>query len=209
MDRVHQIYESIIQLIPHKAFTFAKLWILYAKFLIRQSSLSKARKVLGHALGTCPKSKLFNGYIEIELQLREFDRVRSLYQKYLEWNPEDCVGWIKFSELENSLGDTERARGILEIAVNQPSLDMPEYLWKAYVDFEVREGEWEKGKALYERLLEKTEHVKVKMGVRKSGLFLALFYYLAGKRGGEGKGGNGIILKKSDLTVFFSLNLKL
>jgi crooked neck len=59
------------------------------------------------------------------------------------------------------LGDTDRARAIYELAVNQPRLDMPELLWKAYIDFEAGLGETEKARALYERLLERTLHVKV------------------------------------------------
>lgn len=31
----------------------------------------------------CPKPKLFTGYIELEMRLREFDRVRTLYEKFL------------------------------------------------------------------------------------------------------------------------------
>ena len=61
------------------------------------------------------------------------------------------------------LGDSERARGIFEIAINQPVLDMPEVIWKAYIEFEVEEEEWKNSRNLYERLLERTEHVKVKI----------------------------------------------
>lgn len=80
----------------------------------------------GTAIGKCPKNKLFKGYIELELQLREFDRCRKLYEKYLEFSPENCTTWIKFAELESILGDVERARGIFELATGQPRLDMPE-----------------------------------------------------------------------------------
>ena len=80
----------------------------------------------GSAIGKCPKNKLFKGYIELELQLREFDRCRKLYQKYLEFSPENCSTWIKFAELETILGDVERARAIFELAIGQPRLDMPE-----------------------------------------------------------------------------------
>ena len=38
---------------------------------------------------------------------------------------------------------------------------MPELLWKAYIDFETEEGEREKARALYERLIELSGHVKV------------------------------------------------
>lgn len=80
------------------------------------------------AIGKCPKNKLLKGYIELELQLREFDRCRKLYEKYLEFSPENCTTWIKFAELETILGDMERARGIFELAIGQPRLDMPEVL---------------------------------------------------------------------------------
>lgn len=80
----------------------------------------------GTAIGKCPKNKLFKGYIELELQLREFDRCRKLYEKYLEYSPENCTTWIKFAELETILGDVDRARGIFELAIGQPRLDMPE-----------------------------------------------------------------------------------
>jgi crooked neck len=38
---------------------------------------------------------------------------------------------------------------------------MPELLWKAYIDFEVDEGERERARALYERLIDASGHVKV------------------------------------------------
>jgi crooked neck len=38
---------------------------------------------------------------------------------------------------------------------------MPELLWKAYIDLEIRLGEHDRVRALYSRLLERTKHVKV------------------------------------------------
>lgn len=84
IDRARQIYEACIKLIPHQEFTFAKVWTLYAEFELRQLNVDKARKLLGRAIGQCPKEKLFKDYITLELQLREFDRCRQLYQKYIE-----------------------------------------------------------------------------------------------------------------------------
>ena len=40
---------------------------------------------------------------------------------------------------------------------------MPEVLWKAYIDFEISEGEADNVRSLYERLLDRTSHVKVWM----------------------------------------------
>lgn len=136
-ERTRQIYKTCLDLVPHKLFTFSKIWLLYAQFEIRCKNLTTARKALGVAIGKCPRDKLFRGYIDLEIQLREFDRCRILYQKFLEFGPENCITWMKFAELESLLGDIDRARSIFELAVNQPRLDMPELLWKAYIDFEV------------------------------------------------------------------------
>jgi crooked neck len=63
--------------------------------------------------------------------------------------------------LERGLDDLERTRAIFELAIDQAVLDMPELLWKAYIDFEEEEGEYDRTRQLYERLLDKTDHVKV------------------------------------------------
>ena len=115
----------------------------------------------GQAIGICPKDRLFKGYIELEIELREFDRCRTLYEKYLEYNPQNCTTWIKYAELESILGDVERARAIYELGVEQPLLDMPEILWKSYIDFEIEQQEYDRTRGLYDRLLAKTNHVKV------------------------------------------------
>ncbi|KAI9252675.1 hypothetical protein BY458DRAFT_522730 [Sporodiniella umbellata] len=162
VERTRAIYEQCIRLIPHNQFTFAKIWLMYAQFEIRQLNVQQARKLLGRAIGMCPKNKLFNGYIDLEFQMREFDRCRTLYTKHLEFNPANCSAWIKFTELERDvLGETERCRAIFDLAIAQSALDMPELLWKAYIDFEIAEEEYERARDLYHRLLERTEHVKV------------------------------------------------
>lgn len=161
VERARQIYTTCLNLIPHKKFTFAKIWLLAAQFEVRQGELGAARKLLGRAIGMCPKDKLFDGYVDLERKLFEFVRCRTLYEKHIQHNATNCQTWIKFAELERGLDDLERARAIFELAVGQPQLDMPELLWKAYIDFEEEEGEYERTRELYERLLEKTDHVKV------------------------------------------------
>ncbi|VDP79209.1 unnamed protein product [Echinostoma caproni] len=95
MERARQVYRFCLKLIPHRRFTFAKMWLYAAKFEIRQKALQDARKLLGTAIGMCPKDKLFRGYIELEIQLREFDRCRKLYEKFLEFSPENCTTWMR------------------------------------------------------------------------------------------------------------------
>lgn len=40
-----------------------------------------------------PQDKLFKSYIEMELQLGNIDRCRTLYQKYIEWAPANAGAW--------------------------------------------------------------------------------------------------------------------
>ncbi|KAK2967473.1 hypothetical protein RJ640_000630 [Escallonia rubra] len=133
MERTRAVYRECRKLIPHQKFSFAKIWLMAAQFEIRQFNLDGARLILGNAIGQAPKDKIFKKYIEIELQLGNMDRCRKLYEKYLEWSPENCYAWSKFAEFERSLSETERARAIFELAIAQPALDMPELLWKVRV----------------------------------------------------------------------------
>jgi crooked neck len=161
MERVAQIYQACVQLVPHRKFSFAKVWLNKARFEIRQMKLAQARKTLGQAIGMCPKDRLFKGYIDLEIKLFEFSRCRTLYEKYISYNPSNSEAWKSFAELERGLDDIDRARAIFELAVGQEMLDMPELIWKEFIDFEADEGEYERARALYERLLDRTSHVKV------------------------------------------------
>lgn len=169
-DRAREIYNAAIAVIPHRRFTFAKLWIQFARFEVRRLHLAAARKIMGTAIGMAPKLKLFTAYIELELSLKEFDRARKIYEKAIEWDPTNSQTWVRFAELEKNLFDVDRARALFELGVAQAEgaeegssggLDMPEIVWKAYIDFEFEEREWERVDALYERLLAKSGHVKV------------------------------------------------
>ena len=59
------------------------------------------------------------------------------------------------------MGDTDRARALYQLAVKQPVLDMPELIWKAFIDFEIEQEEYERARQLYRILLTRTKHVKV------------------------------------------------
>ncbi|GAA5849701.1 hypothetical protein JCM8547_000538 [Rhodosporidiobolus lusitaniae] len=161
LQRAREIYRACLKLVPHKKFTFAKCWIQFAEFELRQQQLDAARKVMGMAIGMAPKEKLFKTYIKMELDLREFDRCRVLYQKWLEYDSSNAAAWIQFTELEANLGDEERVRAIYDLAINQTAMDMPELIWKSWIDFEYDEEEYDRARELYERLLRRTSHVKV------------------------------------------------
>lgn len=159
--RAREVYRACLRVIPHAEFTFAKIWILAAQLEIRQKRLKAARTILGMAIGKAPKPKLFKAYIDLETQLAQIDRVRTLYGKYVEWDSTAVSAWCQWAEVEAMLQEEERARAIFELALSQPALDQPEKLWMRYIDFEIAADERDKARSLYERLLEKTQHVKV------------------------------------------------
>ena len=42
---------------------------MFAKFEVRRLELPAARKILGTAIGLCPKEALFKGYIDMEVEV--------------------------------------------------------------------------------------------------------------------------------------------
>jgi crooked neck len=175
VERARNVYLQLLDKVPHKKFSFAKVWVLYAKFEIRQKNLAGARKVLGTALGKCPKRKLFREYIELELALGEIERTRKLYEKYLEFDYSSSSTWVNYAELEEEIGENQRCRGVYELALTQDTIDDSEAIWRRYIDFEASLGgedrdaqegvpdvdNFEKVSALYERLLTVSPRLKI------------------------------------------------
>lgn len=173
---------------------------MFAKFEVRRLALDSARKILGAAIGMCPKEALFKGYIQLEFDVCSSSLLAVLYANHwfrsfeslivhesctrsisrsvpisisrisalltcafhmVQFDPTNSSAWIKYAELETQLADYSRARAIFDLGASQSPLSMPELLWKAYIDFEVEEGEREKARALYERLIDLSGHWKV------------------------------------------------
>lgn len=156
VDLTRSLYQKLLSIIPHKHFTFAKIWIMDAQFELRHENLNKARSILGVSLGKCEKAKLYKYYIGLELQLKEFDRVRKLYEKFLAFDPNNVGIWIEYAELEENLGDEDRARGIYNISLSEevgiPIEDKLEMIQR-FIAFETDASEYDNARALYHRYL--------------------------------------------------------
>lgn len=135
-DRACQVYKSLIEIIPHDRFTFAKVWILAAKLQVRMADIDGCREILDTALNLCPKRKLFKEYIDIEIGMRRFDNCRRLFKNLLQLAPNDSSIWISYAEVEDALCESARVRALYETAVKRPELDNPENVWTAYIEFE-------------------------------------------------------------------------
>lgn len=113
--KANEVYERALALVPHKIFTFSQLWVNYAQFHLRCADLDRARKIYGMAIGRCPREKIFRNYIEMEEQLCQLDRVRAVYEKYLEKFPTLPRPWISFASFERNMEEFDRARELLKI----------------------------------------------------------------------------------------------
>eukprot|EP00921_Rhytidocystis_pertsovi_P025197 GHVQ01040666.1.p1 GENE.GHVQ01040666.1~~GHVQ01040666.1.p1 ORF type:complete len:676 (-),score=93.27 GHVQ01040666.1:347-2374(-) len=162
--RCREVYEMALSIIPKKLFTFAKLYILYSEFEVRQLQMDRARKILGRAIAECGKAKIFTSYASLEVRLGNLDRCRTIYAKQIEMTPRSAKAWTSLIEVELLAEEVERATGICELAVGMEEMDQPELVWKAYLDCETNYGTPEGARQLYERLLTKTQHYKVFQG---------------------------------------------
>eukprot|EP00931_Biecheleriopsis_adriatica_P003995 TRINITY_DN105736_c0_g1_i1.p1 TRINITY_DN105736_c0_g1~~TRINITY_DN105736_c0_g1_i1.p1 ORF type:complete len:672 (+),score=164.57 TRINITY_DN105736_c0_g1_i1:139-2154(+) len=161
MEKARKVYDALIKIIPHKQFSFAKVWKLYAEFEVRQLELDRARKIFGRAIAECSKERIFLDYADLEMRLGNIDRCRTIYGKFLEVHPHNPKAWNVYVDLEESVGEVERARALCNLAVTQERLDMPELVWKRFIDLEVSQDETENARQVWLQLLNKSHHVRV------------------------------------------------
>jgi crooked neck len=156
-----KVYKRLLSIIPHGTFTFSKIWLFAAKLLIRMGDIDGARELLNTSLELCPTRKLFNEYIELEIQLRNFANCRKLYKNLIKRAPKDGSTWIGYAEFESILCEVNQVRKIYKLALSQEELEDRADVWKAYIDFEKEQGDYNVVVGLYKELLEATNHVKV------------------------------------------------
>jgi crooked neck len=161
IEKARQVYSTLLRVVPHKHFSFAKIWKICAEFEVRQLQLDKARMIFGRAIAECQKERIFLDYADLEMRLGNIDRCRKIYGKFLEAHPHNPKAWNVFVDLEDSVGELDRARALCELAISQDRLDMPELVWKRYIDLEVSHDEFEAARKVWLKLLEKSNHVRV------------------------------------------------
>ncbi|KAI5958379.1 CLF1 [Candida theae] len=126
IDAARKVWNECLAVIPHKNFTAGKVWIGLAEFELRnnpEDGLTIFRKVMGRALGQMnyigPKRNILKHYIATERKLGEWDRVRQLFQKWLEFAlvfGQPCNEIVKeYLEFEKFLGETARCESLLQI----------------------------------------------------------------------------------------------
>lgn len=173
IDTARNVWNECLSVVPHKYFTLGKIWIGLAKFELRndvEDGLTKFRKVMGRALGQMnkigPKRNILRYYIATERKLVEWDRVRQIYQKWLEYAlvfGQDCNGIVKeYLEFESSLGETARYESILKIVFElmknedaAPCFDQNE-MFNVAISFYTDEMKYDEIRKLYKDMVTTT-----------------------------------------------------
>ena len=176
--RAKGVWNKCLKVIPHNKFTFNKAWIMAAQFELRnggENRLSNTRKILGKAIGTMnyPKNNLFRFYIDLENKLGEWDRIRKIYEKWLEVSiiksdTSALAVLLDYIEFEKGLEETSRCEALYEMGLLLIHNDLTctkltpfEVLWTSFIDYYRQEFEYDKARDIYQRLLTENDHVKV------------------------------------------------
>ncbi|ODV81060.1 Pre-mRNA-splicing factor CLF1 [Suhomyces tanzawaensis NRRL Y-17324] len=181
VENARNIWVNCLKSVPHKQFTFGKIWIKYAEFELRNSiedGLPQARKVLGQSIGQSsiqgPKKKLFKYYVEFEKKLGEWLRVRKLYERWLELalaNEQEFIPILEeYIEFEKSLNEHSRCVSLFELGLGlmdgesitiSVSDNEIERLWISFIEYYKEEMQYSEARSLYVRLTKKTPVPKV------------------------------------------------
>ncbi|KXZ41396.1 hypothetical protein GPECTOR_494g448 [Gonium pectorale] len=129
---------------------------LLPRFELRYSEVERARATFERYVQILPSVKAWVRYAKFEMQNGEVALARRCYERAVEELGEDGQTeefFIKFAEFEEKAREVERARAIYRYALD--------HIPKSYIDFEISQGERERVRLLYTRLLDRTKHVKV------------------------------------------------
>lgn len=164
ISKCEEVYKNILfGLEKSSSPIFAGFWTMYAKFCIRTKTIDEARSMFGRALGTCPSEQIFESYLDVEIKLKEFDRVRKIFEKYLEFDYKNIQIWLRYAELEENLGDEARCRFIFEILLQkiQDSFfdeDFSSEIFRRYIQFETDAEEYDNARKLYSKWVEESNY---------------------------------------------------
>lgn len=114
IENARRILKNLINVLPHKKIMMVEFWIKYSEFELRNANIETMRKILGQGIGMSSNEEIVKHYINIEIKLKYFDRVRKLFDKLLELNPQNPQNWIDYFNFEFMLGNYSRSYDLIE-----------------------------------------------------------------------------------------------
>lgn len=131
--RARSIFERALQVsVQHIPF-----WTHYIKFELSHKNVNHGRNLLDRAVTILPRvDKLWFLYVQTEETLNNFDSVRAIFNRWLEWKP-NYAAWDSYINFEKRYDEFGNAREVFKRYV-QAFPDTGE-IWVKWVNFEVYE----------------------------------------------------------------------
>ncbi|KAF9613030.1 hypothetical protein IFM89_005464, partial [Coptis chinensis] len=145
-------------------------WFDYIRLEESGGKKDRIREVYERAIANIPpaeEKRYWQRYIYLwinyalyeELDAEDMERTREVYRECLKLIPHSKFSfakiWLLAAQFEIRQKNIDGARKLLGNAIGRAPKD------KAYIDFEISEGEYERTRQLYQRLLDRTKHLKV------------------------------------------------
>ncbi|OAY26103.1 pre-mRNA-splicing factor SYF1 [Manihot esculenta] len=144
LERARELFEHAIEMTP--ADSVKPLYLQYAKLEEDYGLAKRAMKVYDQATKAVPnneKLEMYKIYIARAAEIFGVPKTREIYEQAIESGlPDKDVKTmcLKYAELEKSLGEIDRARGIYVFASQFADPRSDEDFWNEWHEFEVKHG---------------------------------------------------------------------
>lgn len=151
-DAVRTVYTDCLLRFP-RTIVFTKVYSHFAAFEVKQREAGRARKLFGQAIGRSRgrKASVFKRYVAMEEELREFDRVRQVYETWLLHQPDNTAAWVAYGEFEDELAELDRCYALMELALQTVAPLVAGVVWARYVQFYIDDGEYHEARLVARR----------------------------------------------------------
>ena len=166
-DNARKVYYDLVELTKQNThFTFARMWVLYAYFEIRQKNIELCRQIFDQALLFCKTNGLrscsiFKNYIDVESILRNEEKIRFLYKEFIQKEPDYLIAWVNYSKFEFRRGNIEFSKQILDEALENDLIQEKDLLLSVRIDLEKQIGSLDNVSELYDTFAHRANNFKL------------------------------------------------
>ncbi|KAK2197019.1 bifunctional Tetratricopeptide-like helical domain superfamily/Pre-mRNA-splicing factor Syf1-like/HAT (Half-A-TPR) repeat [Babesia duncani] len=94
--------------------TNSTIWLRYIETELKGKNVNAARNLFDRVTGLLPRvDQFWFKYAHFEQLLGNYAGARAVYERWMQWNPED-KGWMLYAKFEQQCGELERAAAIFE-----------------------------------------------------------------------------------------------
>ncbi|KAI4296979.1 hypothetical protein L6164_036892 [Bauhinia variegata] len=141
LERARELFENAVEMAP--ADQVKALYLQYAKLEEHYGLAKRAMSIYDHATKAVPNNEklgVYEIYIARAADIFGVPKTREIYEQAIKFGglPDNDVQTmcLKYAELEKSLGEIDRARGLFSFASQFANPQSDPYFWNKWQDFE-------------------------------------------------------------------------